>query len=210
MGQKICPIDYRLIRNKKWRSLWIAGKEEFGNFVYEDYQIRRYLKRRTSLQGTARVLIRRMADKVEVTLCTSRPGLVIGKKGAEIEVLKGELRKLTNKDIWVEVEEIKRPDLEAQLVADNVKRQLERRMPFRRVMKKASQAVMDSGAVGCRIEVSGRLGGAEIARTEWDTLGRIPRQTISADIDYATATAHTTYGCIGVKVWVNRGEEKVV
>lgn len=210
MGQKGCPIGFRLGVTKKWNSLWFGNKQEFGKLLVEDHMIREFLKKKASCQGAARFEIRRMSDKVEVTIHTSRPGLVIGKKGAEIDILKNELRKLTGKEIWIEVEEIKRPDLEAQIVADSIAFQLRRRVSFRRVMKKAMQATMDAGALGVKIQVSGRIGGAEIARTEWYKEGRIPLHTLRADINYATATAGTTYGCIGVKVWINRGEKEPV
>jgi len=207
MGQKVCPIGFRTSVTKKWRSLWYGNKQEFGNLVVEDYHIRENLKKKPSCQGASRFTIRRMSGKIEVTIHTSRPGLVIGKKGAEIDILKDELRQLTGKEIWIEVEEIKRPDLDAQLVADNIARQLERRVAFRRAMKKAMQSTMDAGALGIKVQVSGRLGGAEIARTEWYKEGSIPLHTLRADIDYATARAETTYGCIGVKVWIYHGEE---
>ncbi|MBS0627737.1 MAG: 30S ribosomal protein S3, partial [Verrucomicrobia bacterium] len=157
--------------------------------------------------GASFFAIKRMSDKIEVTIHTARPGLVIGKKGAEIDILKAELKKLTGKEVWIEVEEIKRPDLEAKIVADNIAKQLERRIPFRRVLKKSMQATMDAGGAGIKVQISGRIGGAEIARTEWYKEGRIPLQTIRAEIDYATGRAETTYGSIGVKVWINRGDE---
>ncbi len=147
-----------------------------------------------------------MSEKLEVTLFTSRPGLVIGKKGAEIEALKKDLKKLTGKDIWIEVAEIKRPDLDAKLVGQGIARQIERRMPFRRVLKKSLQATMDAGAAGIKVQISGRVGGAEIARTEWYKDGSIPLHTMRANIDYDTARAETTYGSIGVKVWINKGD----
>lgn len=206
MGQKGCPIGFRTAVTKKWRSLWYGNKQEFGNLLVEDYHIREYLKKKPSCAGASRFTIRRMSGKVEVTIHTSRPGLVIGKKGTEIDVLKEELRKLTGKEIWIEVEEIKRPDLDAQLVAEAVAKQLERRVAFRRVMKKAMQSSLDAGALGVKIQVSGRLGGAEIARTEWYKEGRVPLHTLRADIDFAHARAETTYGSIGVKVWLNLGE----
>lgn len=209
MGQKVCPIGLRTSVTKNWRSLWYGNKQEFGNLLVEDVQIRNYLKAKSCCQGASRFTIRRMSGKVEVTIHTSRPGLVIGKKGAEIDQLKQELRKLTGKEVWIEVEEIKRPDLDAQLVADGISHQLRRRIAFRRVMKKAMQSCLDAGAVGIKIQVSGRLGGAEIARSEWYKEGRIPLHTLRADIDYATSRAETTYGCIGVKVWINHGEETV-
>ena len=148
-----------------------------------------------------------MSGKIEVTIHTARPGLVIGKKGVEIEMLKKDLKKLTGKEIWLEVEEIKRPDLDAKLVAEGIAKQIVRRIPFRRVLKKSLLATMDAGAAGIKVQVSGRVGGAEIARTEWYKEGRIPLHTLRADIDYATARAETTYGSIGVKVWINNGEE---
>lgn len=206
MGQKVCPVGLRTSVTKKWRSLWYGNKQEFSKLLLEDIRIRDFLKKKSSCQGASRFTIRRMSDKIEVTIHTARPGLVIGKKGAEIDVLKDELRKLTGKDVWVEVEEIKRPDMDAQLVADNIARQLERRVAFRRAMKKAMQGTMDAGGLGIKVQVSGRLGGAEIARTEWYKEGRIPLHTLRSDIDYATARAETTYGCIGVKVWINHGE----
>jgi len=209
MGQKTSPIGFRLIRNKRWRSVWYANKQEFGNLLGEDYQIRKFLMTKACCQGTSLLTIKRMSGKIEVTIHTARPGLVIGKKGAEIDVLKQELKKLTGKEIWIEVDEIKRPDLDAKLVADGIAKQLERRVPFRRVMKKAIQATMDAGAAGIKVQISGRIGGAEIARTEWYKEGRIPLQTIRADIDYAHGRAETTYGSIGVKVWINKGEEQV-
>ncbi|HEX2578869.1 MAG TPA: 30S ribosomal protein S3 [Rhabdochlamydiaceae bacterium] len=207
MGQKTSPIGFRLARTKKWRSMWYANKQEFGNQIGEDTFIRKYLMSKPICVGTAQITIKRMSGKIEVTIHTARPGLVIGKKGAEIDILKQELKKVTGKDIWIEVEEIKRPDLDAKLVADGIAKQLERRMPFRRVMKKAMQSSMDAGAAGIKVSVSGRIGGAEIARTEWYKEGRIPLHTIRADIDYAMGRAETTYGSIGVKVWINKGEE---
>src|SRR6185503_10530957 len=166
MGQKTHPIGFRLIRNKKWRSIWYANKQEFGDLLGEDLMIRKYLMKKSCCQGTSQLTIKRMSGKVEVTIHTARPGLVIGKKGAEIDVLKQELKKLTGKEIWIEVEEIKRPDLDAKLVAEGIAKQLERRVPFRRVMKKSMQATMDAGAAGVKVQISGRIGGAEIARTE--------------------------------------------
>lgn len=208
MGQKVNPIGFRLVKRKKWRSNWYANKQEFGNLLKEDEIIRDYLSKKPSSIGTSRVSIKRMSGKIEVTVHTSRPGLVIGKKGMEIDVLKKELCKLTGKEVWVEVEEIKRPDLDAKIVADNIAKQLERRIPFRRVLKKSLQTTMDAGAAGIKVQISGRVGGAEIARVEWYKEGKIPLHTLRADIDYATARAETTYGSIGVKIWINRGEEE--
>ena len=209
MGQKTHPIGFRLVRNKRWRSVWYANKQEFGDLLGEDLFIRKHLMAKACCAGTSKLTIKRMSGKVEVTIHTARPGLVIGKKGAEIDVLKQELKRLTGKEIWIEVEEIKRPDLDARLVAEGVSKQLERRIPFRRIMKKAIQSAMDAGAAGIKIQISGRIGGAEIARVEWYKEGRIPLHTLRADIDYGTARAETTYGSIGVKVWMNKGEEQV-
>lgn len=207
MGQKVNPIGVRLIRTKKWQSRWFANKQEFGNLLVEDHKIRKFLRAKSNCAGASLIKIRRMSEKVEVTICTARPGLVIGKKGVEIEVLKSELSKFTGKEVWVEVEEIKRPDLDARIVADAVAKQLERRIPFRRAMKKAMQQTMDAGALGIKVSVSGRLGGAEIARTEWYIQGSVPLHTIRADIDYFNSRAETTYGSLGVKVWIYRGED---
>lgn len=210
MGQKGCPVGFRLPVTKKWGSIWYGNKKEFGDQLIEDFRIRKELKKKASCQGASRFTIKRMSGKIEVTIHTARPGLVIGKKGAEIDVLKQDLKKLTGKEVWIEVDEIKRPDLEAQLIAENVAKQLERRVAYRRVMKKAMQSAMDAGAMGVKVQVAGRIGGAEIARTEWYKEGRIPLHTLRADIDYGTSRAETTYGCIGVKVWINRGEEIAV
>ncbi len=207
MGQKIKPIGFRVSRNKRWRSVWYANNQEFGKLLVEDAKIRAFLRKQSACQGTSKIIIRRMAEKVEVTIHTARPGLAIGKKGAEIDRLKAALRKLTGKEVWIEIEEIKRPDHEALLVAENVARQLERRIPFRRAVKKGIQQCMDSGVLGVKVRVAGRLGGAEIARAEWYKRGQIPLHTLKADIDYAECEAKTTYGIIGVKVWINRGED---
>lgn len=207
MGQKVSPIGFRLVRRKKWLSNWFANKQEFGQLISEDKKIRKALMAKPACQGASRIQIKRMSGKIEVTIVTSRPGLVIGKKGSEIDILKNDLRALTGKEVWIEVEEIKRPDLDAKLVADGIAKQLERRIPFRRILKKAMQISMDAGAAGIKVQVSGRIGGAEIARVEWYKEGRIPLHTIRADIDYAQGRAETTYGSIGVKVWINRGEE---
>ncbi len=207
MGQKVSPIGFRLVRRKRWLSNWFANKQEFGNLIGEDLKIRKFLTPKSACQGASRFQIKRMSGKIEVTIVTARPGLVIGKKGAEIDVLKNELRQLTGKEVWIEVEEVKRPDLEAKLVAEQIAKQLERRIPFRRVLKKAMQTSMDAGAAGIKVQISGRIGGAEIARVEWYKEGRIPLHTLRADIDYSPGRAETTYGSIGVKVWINRGEE---
>ena len=207
MGQKTSPTGFRLVIRKNWKSVWFANKKEFGAFLLEDMQMRRFLLKKPCCMGVSRIKIKRMSEKVEITLYTARPGLVIGKKGVEIDVLKQELRKLTGKEIWIEVAEIKRPDLDAKLVGDAIAKQLQRRVAFRRVLKKAIQSSMDAGAAGIKIAISGRIAGAEIARTEWYKEGRVPLHTLRADIDYAKSRAETTYGSIGVKVWINKGEQ---
>lgn len=206
MGQKTNPIGFRLAVSRKWKSRWYANKQEFGTLLLEDTEIRSFLMKQPCCQGTSEISIRRMSGKIEITIHTARPGLVIGKKGSEIDVLRGQISKLTGKEVWIEVEEIKRPDQDAKIVADAIAKQLERRIPFRRAMKKAMQSVLEAGAAGVRVQVSGRLGGAEIARREWYKDGIIPLQTLRSDIDFAYGRAETTYGSIGVKVWINRGE----
>lgn len=210
MGQKTNPVGFRIALNRGWKSRWYANKQEFGTLLLEDRKIRDYLMKQPACQGTASISIRRMSDKIEITIHTARPGLVIGKKGSEIDVLRAALSKITGKEVWIEVEEIKRPDLDAKIVADGIAKQLERRIPFRRALKKAIQSMMEAGALGVRVQVSGRLGGAEIARREWYKEGVIPLQTLRSDIDFAYGRAETTYGSIGVKVWINRGEQLVV
>jgi len=209
MGQKVNPISFRLVRKRDWRSKWYANKKEFGDLVVEDYRIRAYLLKKPALVGVSSIRIKRMSGKIEVTIVTARPGLVIGKKGAEIDVLKSELAKLTGKEVWVAVEEVKRPDMDAQIVADSIAKQLERRIPFRRAMKKAMQSATDAGAFGIKVQLSGRIGGAEIARTEWYKEGSTPLHTLRANIDYAVARAETTYGSIGVKIWIYCGEDNL-
>ncbi len=207
MGQKVNPTGFRLIRRKKWDSNWFANKKEFGNLLEQDRKIRAFLRKKPACVGASKFVIRRMSGKVEVTIHTARPGLVIGKKGSEVDVLKKELKDYTGQDVWIEIEEIKRPDLDAYLVAESIATQIERRLPFRRILKKALQTTMDAGAAGIKVQISGRIGGAEIARTEWYKEGRIPLHTLRANIDYGTGRAETTYGSIGVKVWINKGEE---
>lgn len=209
MGQKVNPISFRLIRKRDWRSKWYANKKEFGDLLIEDHMLRAYLLKKPALVGVSSIRIKRMSGKIEITIVTARPGLVIGKKGAEIDVLKNELSKLTGKEVWVAVEEVKRPDMDAQIVADSIAKQLERRIPFRRAMKKSMQSAMDAGAFGIKVQLSGRIGGAEIARTEWYKEGSTPLHTIRADIDYAVSRAETTYGSIGVKIWIYRGEDNL-
>lgn len=206
MGQKTSPTGFRLAINKDWSSVWFANKQEFGTLLHEDMIIRNFLMKKACCAGTSKIKIKRMSEKIELTLYTARPGLVIGKKGAEIDIMKQELKKLTGKEIWIEVSEIKRPDLDAKLVADAIAKQLERRVAFRRVLKKSIQAAMDAGAVGIKVQISGRVGGAEIARTEWYKEGRVPLHTLRANVSFAMGRAETTYGSIGVKVWINTGE----
>lgn len=210
MGQKVNPVSFRLIRTRDWRSKWYANKKEFGDLLIEDHTIRTYLNKKLATAGVSSIRINRMSGKIEVTIVTARPGLVIGKKGAEIDTLKAELNKLTGKEVWVSVEEVKRPDADAKVVADGIAKQLERRIPFRRAMKKAMQAAIDAGALGIKVQLSGRIGGAEIARTEWYKEGSTPLHTIRANIDYAHGRAETTYGSIGVKVWIYLGEDAAV
>ena len=205
MGQKTNPIGLRLGIIKTWDSRWFA-KREYADLLKEDLLLRKYLKNRLAKEGVPKILISRTANKVIVTIRTARPGMVIGRKGEQVEKLSAELRLLTKKDIDIKIEEIKRADLDAQLLAEHVARQLEQRVSFRRAMKRAIDSAMQRGAKGIRIMCAGRLGGAEIARTESYRKGRVPLHTLRADIDYATATARTTYGTCGVKVWVFNGE----
>lgn len=208
MGQKTNPKGLRLKLREDWDSKWYANKQEFGRHLVEDKKIRDFLLSLPACNGTSSIKIRRMSEKIEVVISTSRPGLVIGKKGSEIEQLKAKLSKLTGKEVFVEVEEIKRPDNDAKIVGDRIANQLSRRVSFRKAMKSALQSAMDAGAKGIKVQVSGRLGGAEIARTEWYKEGSIPLHTLRADIDYATSRAETPYGSLGVKVWIHRGEMK--
>jgi small subunit ribosomal protein S3 len=205
MGQKVNPIGFRLGVTKSWRSTWYAGKD-MPALLKEDALLRKYLKARLDNGAIADVRIERKPGKVVVTIHTGRPGVVIGKKGAEVDKLRDELAQLTGKEVGINVEEIKRPELEAQLIADNIGAQLVQRISFRRALKRAVQSAMRSGAQGIKVKCSGRLGGAEIARVEGYHEGRVPLHTLRADIDYATSTARTTYGVIGIKVWVFKGE----
>lgn len=209
MGQKVHPVSFRLVRTRDWSSRWYANKKEFGDLLIEDHLIRSYLLKKFAMAGVSAIRIKRMSGKIEVTIVTARPGLIIGKKGAEIDVLKAELSKLTKKEVWVAVEEVKRPDMDAKIVADSIAKQLERRIPFRRAMKKAMQSATDAGALGIKVQLSGRIGGAEIARTEWYKEGSTPLHTLRADVAYATGRAETTYGSIGVKVWIYCGEDNL-
>jgi small subunit ribosomal protein S3 len=205
MGQKTNPIGFRLGISKQWNSRYYAGRE-LPALLREDELLRKYLKARLGHAAIANIVIERKPGKVVVTLHTGRPGVVIGKKGAEVDKLRDELSHLTNKEVGINVEEIKRPELDAQLVADNIAAQLAQRISFRRAMKRAVQSTMRMGAAGIKVKAGGRLGGAEIARVEGYHEGRVPLHTLRADIDYAISTAKTTYGTIGVKVWIFKGE----
>jgi small subunit ribosomal protein S3 len=205
MGQKINPVGLRLGINRTWDSRWFADNG-YSKMLLEDLKIRKYLHERLAQAGVARVVVERPAKKARVTIHTARPGVVIGKKGADIEVLRKELSKMTGGEVSLNILEIRKPEIEARLVAENIAQQLERRVSFRRAMKRAVQSAMRLGALGIRINCSGRLGGAEIARLEWYREGRVPLHTLRADIDFGTATAKTTYGTCGVKVWVFKGE----
>lgn len=205
MGQKVHPISFRLGVNRNWDSRWFARKE-YSNFVLEDYNIRKFLKKRLFQAGVARIEIERAANKVRIRMYTARPGIVIGKKGVEIEKLKRELEKMINREIIIDIQEVRKAEVEAQLVAENVALQLVRRIAFRRAMKKSVTAALRFGAQGIKIACSGRLGGAEMARREWYREGRVPLHTLRADIDYGFAEARTTYGIIGVKVTIFKGE----
>ena len=205
MGHKVNPIGLRLGINRTWNSRWYADRD-YSDLLHEDLQIRDFLEKRLQNAGLSKIVIERPAKKARVTIHTARPGVVIGKKGADIERLRTALGRMTNSDVNLNIVEIRKPEIDAKLVADNIAQQLERRVAFRRAMKRAVQSAMRLGALGIRINVGGRLGGAEIARTEWYREGRVPLHTLRADIDYGEATANTTYGSCGVKVWVFKGE----
>ena len=207
MGQKVNPHGMRVGVIKDWESKWYADKNTFSDALVEDYNIRKFLKKRLYSAGIAKIEIERAAnDKVRVVIYTAKPGFVIGKGGAEIEKVRKEVQKLTSKNVNIDIKEIKRPDRDAQLVAENIAQSLENRVSFRRAMKQAMQRTMKSGVLGIKASVSGRLGGADIARREFYSEGTIPLQTLRADIDYGFAEAATTYGRLGVKVWIYKGE----
>jgi small subunit ribosomal protein S3 len=208
MGQKTNPIGLRVGVNKDWRSKWFAGKKEFGQLLNEDRKIREVLKKKLESASVPKILIERATNRCRVTILTARPGVVIGRKGSEIDKLKEELSRMTNKEVYVDIVEVKQPELDAQLVAENVALQLERRVSFRRAMKKALQTAKDFGAEGIKIRCAGRLGGAELARVEQYHWGRVPLHTLRANIDYGFAEALTLYGKLGVKCWICRGENK--
>ena len=206
MGQKINPIGFRLGVNRTADSRWYADSADFGRLLHEDIKIRKYIKDKLKQAGVSRVVIERPHKKCRITVHTARPGMVIGKKGADIETLRSKLANFTKSELHLNIVEVRKPELDAMLVAESIAQQLERRVSFRRAMKRAVQNAMRMGALGIRVNVGGRLGGAEIARTEWYREGRVPLHTLRADIDYALAEASTPYGIIGCKVWIFKGE----
>jgi small subunit ribosomal protein S3 len=206
LGQKVNPIGFRLGYIKGWESVWYAGKKDYANKLHEDLRIRRMVKQRLYHAGLAKIEIERSGNQLRLNLHTARPGVIIGRKGAEVDKLKADLDRMTSADVYINIREIKKPEVNSTLVAESVAAQLEKRVAFRRAMKKSVASALRFGAEGIKISCSGRLAGAEIARTEWYREGRVPLHTLRADIDYGTAEAHTTYGRIGVKVWIYHGE----
>jgi small subunit ribosomal protein S3 len=205
MGQKVHPIGFRLGFNKTWRSRWYAEKE-YANLLHEDIKLKRELKKRFAHAGVSRVDVERAANKLKISIYTSRPGIIIGRKGQEVDKLKQEVQKKTGKEVFINIQEILKPELDAQLVSESVALQLEKRIAFRRAMRKAVDAALRFGAKGIKVRVSGRLNGAEIARSEWYLHGQLPLHTLRADIDYGTSEARTSFGQIGVKCWIYKGE----
>jgi small subunit ribosomal protein S3 len=205
MGQKVHPVGFRLGFNKTWRSRWYAEKE-YANLLFEDLALKKDLKKRFAHAGVSRVEIERAANKLKISIFTSRPGIIIGRKGQEVDKLKQEIQKKTGKEVFINIQEILKPELDAQLVSESVALQLEKRIAFRRAMRKAVDAALRFGARGIKIRVSGRLNGAEIARSEWYLHGQLPLHTLRADVDFGFHEAHTTFGQIGVKTWIFRGE----
>ena len=206
MGQKINPIGLRLGVNRTWDSRWFAGGQEYAKLLHQDLKLREWLRERLSGAGVSRIIIERPHKKCRVTIYAARPGVVIGKKGADIEKLRKDIAAMTDGEVHLNIVEVRKPEVDAQLIAENIAQQLERRVAFRRAMKRAMQSAMRLGAKGVRINVSGRLGGAEIARMEWYREGRVPLHTLRANIDYAEAEALTAYGIIGIKCWIFKGE----
>ncbi|AUZ06472.1 MULTISPECIES: 30S ribosomal protein S3 [Vitreoscilla] len=206
MGQKINPTGFRLAVNKDWSSKWFAKTSEFPTVLKQDIDVRNYLQKRLKNASVGRIVIERPAKSAKITIFTARPGIVIGKKGEDIEVLKRDLQNLLGLPVHVNIEEIRKPELDAKIIADNIASQLEKRVMFRRAMKRSMQNAMRAGAKGIKIMSSGRLNGIDIARSEWYREGRVPLHTLRADVDYATSEALTTYGIIGIKVWVYKGE----
>lgn len=205
MGQKTHPYGFRLVYNKPWHSRWFAGSD-YAKLLHEDLTLRERLKKRLSHAGVSEIDIERAADKVRVTIHTARPGIIIGRKGAEVDKLRDDLMKFMGREVHINIQEIQRPELDAQLVAENLAHQLMRRISFRRAMKKSMESAFRFGAKGVKVMIAGRLGGHEIARTEWYQDGRLPLHTLKADIDYGMAEALTSYGVIGCKVWVYKGD----
>ena len=206
MGQKVNPIVLRLGINRSWDSIWFAKKNEYGKLLVEDYKIREYIKKNITNSGVSQVIIERTSKKCVVSIYTSRPGFVIGKKGSDVDKIKKNLSKISSTEVSLNIKEVKKPELNAYLVAENIAQQLVKRVSYRRAMKRAMQSALRLGAKGIKVSISGRLGGNEIARTEWLRDGSIPSHTLRADIDYAEAEALTTYGIIGIKVWIYKGE----
>ena len=206
MGQKINPIGLRLGINRGWDSTWFAKKKDFGRYLIEDFKIRNYIKKNITNSGVSEILIERSSKKCTVSIHTSRPGFVIGKKGSDIDKIKNNLSKFTTNEVNLNIKEVKKPETNAYLVAENIAQQLVKRISYRRAMKRAMQSCIRLGAKGIKVSISGRLGGNEIARTEWLREGSIPSHTLRADIDYAESEALTTYGIIGIKVWIYKGE----
>lgn len=206
MGQKVNPIGFRIGVIQDWRSKWYADKKGFGKSLGEDLEIRKYIKKKLYYSGVSKIIIEKSSDKMRITIVSARPGIIIGRRGEAIDKLKEELREFTDKEIHIDIEEVKVPELDAQLVGENIALQIERRVAYRRAMKKAIQQSMNLGAKGIKIKIGGRLAGAEIARTESYKEGKVPLQTLRADIDYGFAIAFTTYGTIGVKVWIYKGD----
>jgi small subunit ribosomal protein S3 len=206
MGQKVNPISLRLGINRGWDSVWFAKKREYGKLLIEDYKIREYIKKNVINSGVSQVIIERTSKKCIVSIYTSRPGFVIGKKGSDVEKIKRNLSKISSADVSLNIKEVKKPELNSYLVAENIAQQLVKRIAFRKTMKRAVQSALRLGAKGIRVCLSGRLGGNEIARTEWVREGSVPLHTFRADVDYAEAEALTTYGIIGIKVWIYKGE----
>jgi len=206
MGQKVNPIGFRLGINRTWDSRWFAKGAEYAKLLHEDVRIRRYLKEQLKQAGVSRVVIERPHKKCRVTIYSARPGVVIGRKGADIEKLRRDVSAMTGSDVHLNIVEVRKPEVDATLVAENIAQQLERRVAFRRAMKRAVQSAQRMGAEGIRVNCAGRLGGAEIARTEWYREGRVPLHTLRADVDYGTTVAVTAYGTIGIKVWIFKGE----
>jgi len=206
MGQKVNPIGFRLGVNRGWDSVWFARKSDYGKYLIEDYKIREFIKKNILNSGVSEIIIERSGKKCSVFIHTSRPGFVIGKKGSDIEKIKGKISKITESEVSVNIKEIKKPELNAYLVAENISQQLVKRIAYRRAMKRAMQSAMRLGAKGIKVTLSGRLAGNEIARSEWLREGSIPLHTLRANLDYAEAEALTTYGIIGVKVWIYKGE----